>query len=143
MKLFKIIFSTILLLGLFVGCSSKNVSASPSEINIKSGKGAIVVYRPYNAIWKNKRFNIYINGNYEDMLMSRHHYIFDKSPGQYLIELREDIDINPEIMSVELRLNEGKTKYIKLGTQSIEGHLKLKNVRKSVAISDEWYRKRY
>lgn len=141
MKLFKSFIFGVLVLGLFVGCSSK--STSPASIDVKSGKGAIVIYRPHNSIWRHKRFNIYINGNYEDILMNRSHHVFDKAPGEYVVELREDVEINPEVLSVKIQLNEGKTKYIKLGTQGIEGHLKLKSVMKASAIADEWYKKRY
>ncbi len=141
MKVIKFLFVSVFLTLFFIGCSSK--SASPADIHIKNGKGAIVVYRPHNPIWKHKRFNIYINGNYEDMLMNKSHFIFDKAPGDYVIELREDVDINPDIFKVKLQLKVNKTKYIRFGAYSIEDYLKLKLVKRFVAIDDEWYKQRY
>ncbi|WP_024955035.1 DUF2846 domain-containing protein [Sulfurospirillum arcachonense] len=141
MQIFKILVVSVFLVLGFVGCNSS--SPSPAQINLKSGKGAIVVYRPHNKIWRHKRFNIYINDKYEDTLINRSHHVFDKKPGEYIIELREDIEINPEIFKVKVHLNLNKIKYIRLGTQSIEDHLKLKVVKKFIAIDDSWYQKRY
>jgi len=141
MKLLKFLLATVFISILFVGCLSKTTSIY--DVDIKKGKGTIIVYRPHNSIWKNKRFNIYINDEYEDMLMNRSHHVFYKNPGKYEIELREDIELEPESYKVEVQLNEGKVKYIKLGTNSIEDHLKLKSVRKAIAIGDEWSKKRY
>jgi len=141
MKLLKLILVTVFISIMFLGCSPK--TSSIYNVAIKKDKGTIIVYRPHNSIWKNKRFNIYINGKYEEMLMNRSHHLFYKNPGRYIIELREDIELEPESYKVEVQLNEGKVKYIKLGTNSIEDHLKLKSVRKAVAIGDEWSKKRY
>lgn len=141
MNAVKALFLSVFFATLFIGCSSKEVS--PSRVEVKSDKGIIIVYRPHNRIWKHKRFNVYINGDYQDILMNRGQYIFNKKPGLYEIELREDIDIKPEIFKVKVELNEGKVKYIKFGTQNTDGHLKLKNVMKSIALGDEWYKKRY
>lgn len=141
MKLLKLLLGTLLLSILFIGCSSKEPSTY--DVSIKKDKGTIIVYRPHSSIWKNKRFSIYINGEYEDMLMNRSHHIFYKNPGKYTIELREDVELDPDSYKVAVQLNDGKVKYIKLGTRSIEDHLKLKSVRKAVAISDEWSKKRY
>ena len=141
MKLFKLLFATILVSGLFIGCTSS--LPSPSDVSVKKGKGAIIVYRPHNNIWRHKRFNIYINDKYEDMLRNKSNYIFNAVPGKYVIELREDVDIKPESHKVEIQLNEGKVKYVRLGTNSVESHLKLKKVRKAIAVSDEWDKKRY
>lgn len=141
MKLLKVLIATVLVSMLFVGCSSK--TPSTYDVSIKKDKGTVIVYRPHNSVWKNKRFNIYINGEYEDMLMNRSHHLFYKKPGKYIIELREDIELDPDSYKVEVQLNDGKVKYIKLGTRSIEDHLKLKSVRRAVAIGDEWSKKRY
>lgn len=141
MKLLKFILVTVFISIMFLGCSPK--TSSIYNVAIKKNKGTIIVYRPHNSIWKNKRFNIYINGKYEEMLMNRSHHLFYKNPGKYIIELREDIELEPESYKVEVQLNEGKVKYIKFGTNSIEDHLKLKSVRKAVAIGDEWSKKRY
>jgi len=141
MKLLKLLLATVFISILFIGCSSKEPSTY--DVSIKKDKGTIVVYRPHSSIWKNKRFNIYINGEYEDILMNRSHHIFYKNPGKYIIELREDIELEPDSYKVEVQLNAEKVKYIKLGTTFIEDHLKLKSVRKAVAIGDEWSKKRY
>lgn len=141
MKLLRYISSIVLVSVLFIGCTSKE--PSPYEVSMKKDKGTIVVYRPHNNIWKKKRFNIYIDDKYEDLLMNSSHHVFYKKPGAYKIELREDVEIKPKTYKIEISLSKGKVKYIKLGTNTIEDHLKLKSVRKTVAISDEWSKKRY
>jgi len=140
MRILKYLASAILVIGLFTGCAQKNIGSNPAiDINVKNGKGAILVYRPHNSIWNHKRFNIYINGQFEDILMDKSHYIFNKKQGKYIIELREDVDLKPEIFKVEVQLKEGKIRYIKFGTQSIEGHLKLRSVKKGIAKNDyDW-----
>ena len=141
MRLIKLVLAAVLVSLLFIGCASS--TQSQSSISAKKGKGMIVVYRPHNNVWRHKRFNIYINEKYEDMLRNKSHYIFNALPGKYIVELREDVDLNPESHKVIIELNEGKTKYIKLGTSSIEDHLKLKSVRKNIANYDEWNQKKY
>lgn len=141
MKLLKFLLATVFISIMFIGCASKDPSTY--DVSIKKDKGTIIIYRPHNSIWKNKRFNIYINGEYEDMLMNRSHRMVYKNPGKYVIELREDVELEPDSYKVEVQLNAEKVKYIKLGTSSIEDHLKLKSVRKAVAIGDEWSKKRY
>ena len=68
MRVLKFLLSGLLLIGVFTGCSSS--APTPAQVDTKSGKGAIMVYRPVNPIWKHKRFNIYINDKYEDILMA-------------------------------------------------------------------------
>jgi len=140
MKLSNIVLSTILVF-LFIGCSSS--TPSPYSINVQKNNGAIIIYRPDNNIWRYKRFNIYINDKYVDMLRNKSHFIYKTNPGKYTVELKEDIDLNPNNYKVIISLNKGKVKYVRLGTDSIEGHLKLKKVRKNTAISDEWNKKKY
>lgn len=145
MNIFKILFVSVFVTMFFFGCSSKEVKpeVNPTDVNVKSGEGVIIVYRPDNSIWRHKRFSIYLNGAYEDILMNKSHHTFNKKPGKYLVEVREDIDLNPDTFTVEVDLNEGKVKYIKLGAKGDDGHLKLKNVIRSIANSDEWHKKRY
>lgn len=141
MKIFKVLLISIVSIMLFVGCGAKE--AKPTDVSVNSGEGVIIVYRPQNDIWRHKRFNVYLNGEFEDILMSKSHHLFNKKPGEYLIEVREDTDLNPEIFQEKVELNEGKVKYLKFGTKGMDGHLKLKSVMRSVAVAEEWYQKRY
>jgi len=141
MKIIKLILSGIFLVGLLAGCNAKSTGANPAlNVDTKSGKGALMVYRPVNPIWRHKRFNIYINGEYKDILMDKSHRIYNLPAGKYIVEMREDVDIKPEIFKVEVEVTENKTKYLKFGTQSVGGHLKFRRVIKAVAVDDyDWY----
>ncbi len=134
MKIFKLILLGIFLVGLLVGCSVKNPIVN---VDKKSAKGTLLVYRPLNPVWRHKRFNIYIDGKYKDPLMSNSHYVYDLPAGNYAVEIREDVDLNPEIFKLKVDVKENKTKYLKFGTQSIDGHLRFRRVIKSV-IQDSY-----
>jgi len=140
MRIIKLILAGIFLIGLLAGCNAKGRTLNPAvNVNTQSGKGTLMVYRPVNPIWRHKRFNIYINGKYKDMLRDRSHHIFNLPAGEYLVEMREDVDIKPEIFKVKVNVTENKTKYLKFGTQSIEGHLEFKRVIKAIAVDDyDW-----
>ena len=130
----------LLLIGLFAGCTAKGRAPNPAaNVDTKSGKGAIMVFRPANGIWRHKRFNVYINGKYENALMDRSHYVYDLPAGEYTVEMREDIDIKPEIFTVKVDVSENKTRFLKFGTQSVGGHLKFRKVMKAVAVDDYDY----
>ncbi len=133
MKIFKFILLGIFLSGLLAGCNIKN---SVVKVDKREGKGTLMVYRPLNPIWRHKRFSIYIDGKYKDPLMSNSHHIYNLSVGNYVIEIKEDVDLNPEIYKLKVFVKENKTKYLKFGTPSIDGHLKFKRVIKSIAKND-------
>jgi len=139
MKILKLILSGIFLVALLAGCNETAPNPA-ANVNIKSGKGALMVYRPVNPIWRHKRFDIYINGKYQDPLMDKSHHVYNLPAGKYVVEMREDVDVKPEIFKLEVEIKENKTKYLKFGTQSIEGHLKFRKVMKAVAMDDyDWY----
>lgn len=142
MKIVKVIIASFLAVGLFVGCSTK--TPSKAVVETKGEQGVLFVYRPKNDIWRHKRFNLYINGTYEDLLMNGRFFTFNKPAGEYLVEVKEDTDIQPRVYSVKVKLSKNKIKYLRFGTENIEGHLKLKSVRKSQAIGeDDLYKKGY
>ena len=140
MKILKLLLSGLLLIGLFAGCTARGTAPNPAaNVDTKSGKGALMVYRPVNPIWRHKRFNIYINGKYEDILMDKSHHVYNVPAGEYTVEMREDVDIKPEIFTVKVDVSENKTRYLKFGTQSVGGHLKFRRVMKAVAVDDyDW-----
>jgi hypothetical protein len=143
MKLFKISILLLLISFFIIGCSDKTPSPI-SSISIKEGKGVIFIYRPKNDIWAHKRYLIYINNNYEDMLMNGKSYVFNKPAGKYKIEIKEDVEINPEVFTLTTKLKEGKINYIRFATDSIDGYLNLKEVIKAKAVyEDDKYKNMY
>ncbi len=140
MKILKLLLSGLLLVGVLAGCTAKGVAPNPAaNVDTKSGKGALMVYRPVNPIWRHKRFNIYINGKYEDALMDRSHHLYNLPAGEYTVEMREDVDIKPEIFTVKVDVTENNTRYLKFGTQSVGGHLKFRKVIKALAVHEyDW-----
>ena len=143
MKILKLILSGIFLVGLLAGCSATAPNPA-TNIDTKSGKGALMVYRPANLIWRHKRFSIYINGKYKDALMDKSHHVYNLPAGEYVVEMREDVDMKPEIQKVEVNVTKNKTKYLKFGTQSIGGHMKFRRVIKAVAVGDyDWNNRGY
>lgn len=135
MKFLKYIFVLVLLV-FFNGCSNKTPSVV-NNIKVEADSGTIFLYRPKNEIWNHKRYNIYIDNSYEDMLMDGRYYVFNKSPGKHKIEIKEDVDINPDIYSLDVNFQKGRVKYIRFGTDSIDGHLNLKEVIKAKAIYED------
>ncbi len=143
MKIIKICLTGLMLIGLLTGCGS--TTPNPAlNIETKSGEGAIMVYRPINYIWRHKRFSVYIDGKYKDPLMDKSHHIYHLKEGKYEVEIREDVDIKPESFKLTVDVTQGKTKYLKFGTLSIDGYLKFKRVIKAVAADDyDWNDKGY
>ncbi|WP_458700404.1 hypothetical protein ACKGJI_11225 [Sulfurospirillum sp. 1307] len=142
MKFLKLSILAILLVSFFVGCATK--APSKADVSIKGSDGVIFVYRPKNYIWRHKRFNIYINGNYEDLILDGRYLSFNKPAGKYKIEIKEDVEFNPEIYTQTIDLEKSQVIYLRLGTESVEGHLKLKKVQKRVALyEDDLYQKMY
>jgi len=142
MKILKGILALFVLASLFVACSTTRTSEA--IVSAKDGKGVLFIYRPKNDIWRYKRFNLYINGEYENLLRNGRYIALEKRSGKYLIELREDTDVKPKIYSVKATLRANKTKYFRFGVENIESHLKLKSVRKFQAVGeDDLYKKAY
>jgi len=137
MKKLVFLIMTIFAVSFFVGCSDKTKAPNPAlNLDTKSGKGALLVYRPADSTWRHKRFNIYINGEYKDPLMDKSHYVYDLKAGDYVVEIKEDVELNPEILKVEVEVAENKIRYLKLGAQSLGSRLSFKRVMKAIAVDD-------
>ncbi len=135
MRLLKLLLCSMIMISLLTGCGPTQPNPA-LHVETKSGKGAIMVYRPVNYIWRHKRFSIYINGEYRDSLMDKSHHIYHLKTGEYEVEVREDVELNPESFKLKVDVTKNRTKYLKFGTLSIDGYLKFKRVIRAVAADD-------
>lgn len=97
----------------------------------------LVVYRPHNDFWRKGRYSIYINGVYEQMLANGFYFRFEKEPGSYVVELKEDAEYDPEVLSLNIDARAGRTYYLRFGTANIESHPDFKEVRPSTMRAEE------